>query len=82
MSLRLRLLSEGTYKCSGGPGTEGSRLLAGIRLGVRMDVNDKHGADGRERTCLLEQVSYLTRGNDEQRMNIRAALRSSLCFLA
>jgi len=35
---------------------EGRRLLVGIGLEARVDVDDESGADGREQTCLWEQV--------------------------
>ena len=35
---------------------EDRRLLVGIGLEVRMDIDDESRADGREQTCLREQV--------------------------
>ena len=32
--------------------TEGGRLFVGIGLEIRMDVDDKGGADGKKQACL------------------------------
>ena len=60
---------------------EGGGLLIGIGLEVRVDIDDKRRADGREQTRLREQVRWFIDAGDGRRTNIKVVLRSSSYFL-
>ena len=60
---------------------KGGGLLVGIGLEIRIDITDESRADGREQTCLQEQMRYLTRADGEGPTNIKVVLRSSSYFV-
>ena len=68
---------EGEKDCT----EESRRLRVGIRLKLRIDINDKRGADCREQARLRDQVRRLRRVYSSGHTNIKVVLRSSSYFL-
>jgi hypothetical protein len=62
---------------------ENCRLVIGVGLEIRVNVDDEGRADCREQTRLRGRVKLLTvhRLHNKQRTNIKVVLRSSSYFL-
>jgi hypothetical protein len=68
---------EGDEDCT----EEGCRLITGIWLELRVDVDDESRADCREQTGLENPVRRLKGVNREKHTKIKVVLRSSSYFL-